>query len=191
MPVSTRGQSAFVMLPPPKFEPTPAPAIDVQALARSIPPEIPALALTTGQIENIAWDMALLPERQADICAFYKISPAQWGVLIETPAFQAGTRHAAAALKTDPNLAARVVARGAMTDAVKVASDLAKSTLVEPRDRLKAIELLSRFVAMEDTGVGAENRRAKSGHGGGATVTLNFGTIVGQALKQVIVERDE
>jgi len=180
------------MLPPPTFEATPPAPIDVQALARSIPPEIPPLSLTTSQVEQIAWDMALLPERQADICAFYRISPAQWGVLLDTPAFLAGSRHAAAALKSDPNLAARVVARGAMTDAVRVAADLARSTFVEPRDRLKAVELLSRFVAMEDTGVGAENRRAKSGHGGGgATVTLNFGNIVGQALKQVIVERDE
>lgn len=192
MPVSQRGLSAFEMLPPPVFPLTPAQAIDVQTLAASIPREVELPAMTNHQVEQIAWDMVMVPERKTEICSFYGLDAAQWGLLSALPSFQAGTRHAAAALKSDPNLAARMVARGAMTDAVRVTADLARSSMVEPKDRLKAVELLARIVAMEDTGVGAENRRARTNGGGsGATVNLNFGNVVGTALRSIIVERDE
>ena len=186
-----RGVSAFDMLPAPLLVPDPARPIDINELARSIPPEVPPLAVTSAQVEAIAWDITLMPERRDEVCAFYGISTAQWGVLIESPAYLASQRHAREALKSDPNLAARLTARSAMSEAVGVAAELARSRFVEPRDRLRAVELLARFVAMEDTGAGAESRKARAGAGTGAVVTLNFGSAVGQVLKQVIVERDE
>ncbi|MEY4908995.1 MAG: hypothetical protein RL260_2713 [Pseudomonadota bacterium] len=184
----------FKMLPPPVLDPTyGARGIDIEALVASIPSEVPDHGLTPGQVEGIGWDLAVFPERQQDIMKHYGLSGAQWVHLVKTPVFLAGAKHAAQALKSDPNVASRIVARNAMASAVLVAADLARSTLVEPRDRINAIKLLCDIVQLADTGAGAENRKAKAGMGGGgATINLNFGSVVGQALKAtMLVERDE
>jgi hypothetical protein len=166
--------------------------MDLAAIEATIPATVPDIPLSHSQIEGIGWDITLMPERRADIMKHYGLSGAQWVHLLTLPVFKAGEKHASQALKADPNLASRIVARGAMASAVLVAADLARSQMVEPKDRLAAIRLLSDIVQMGDTGVGAENRRAGAkGVGGGGGITINFGSVVGQALRSVIVDRDE
>jgi hypothetical protein len=166
-------------------------AMDLEALAAEVPDTVPDLQLTNTQMESIGWDITLMPQRQHDIMRHYGLNGAQWLHLQRQPVYLAGVKHATAALKSDPNIAARIVARAAMTQAVTVASDLARSPLVEPKDRLNAVKLLADIVQMGDTGAGMENRKAgmKASAGGGG-ITINFGSVVGQALKSVIVERD-
>jgi hypothetical protein len=184
---------AFQMLPPPVLDFVQAArGIDTEAILATIPSDAPDIPLTNSQIEGIGWDLAVFPERQQDIMKHYGLSGAQWVHLVKTPVFLAGAKHAAQALKSDPNMASRIVARNAMASAVLVAADLARSTLVEPKDRLNAVKLLADIVQMGDTGAGAENRRAAKGVGGNSGgITINFGSIVGQALRSVIVENGE
>lgn len=165
--------------------------INLQALAATIPSTAPEIPLTNSQVEGIGWDIAVFPEKKDQIMAHYGLDGEQWVQLQKMPVFMAGVKHAMAALKIDPNLSSRIVARNAMSDAVRVASDLARSTLVEPKDRLNAVKLLADIVQMGDTGAGAENRRAGKASGVGGGITINFGNVVGQALRQVIVERDQ
>jgi hypothetical protein len=181
----------FKMLPPPVLDPTyGAKGINIEALMAAIPSEIPDHGLTPGQVEGIGWDLAVFPERQQDIMKHYGLSGEQWVHLVKTPVFLAGTKHADAALKSDPNMASRIVARNAMASAVLVAADLARSSLVEPRDRIRAIELLGRLVQMESTGIGATTS-AKS-KGAGVNIQINLGTTIGAQIKTALVgEVDE
>jgi hypothetical protein len=182
---------AFQMLPPPvlDFVQT-ARGIDTEAILATIPSDAPDIPLTNSQIEGIGWDLAVFPERQQDIMKHYGLSGAQWVHLVKTPVFLAGAKHAAAALKSDPNMASRIVARNAMASAVLVAADLARSSLVEPRDRIRAIELLGRLVQMESTGIGATTNA--KGKGSGVNIQINLGTTIGAQIKTALVgEIDE
>jgi hypothetical protein len=181
---------AFQMLPPPvlDFVQT-ARGIDTEAILATIPSDVPDIPLTTSQIEGIGWDLAVFPERQQDIMKHYGLSGAQWVHLVKTPVFLAGAKHAQA-LKSDPNMASRIVARNAMASAVLVAADLARSSLVEPRDRIRAIELLGRLVQMESTGIGATTNA--KGKGSGVNIQINLGTTIGAQIKTALVgEIDE
>lgn len=140
----------------------------------------PESRMTAAQISELAWDVTLFSDSGVDkIVATYDIDGETFARLRQTPLFKAEEAHALKALKGDPHLPVRRMAKAYLMQRLATVNELAVSDLVEPVARLKAINLLQEISGL-NTKPDANAGRT------GTTVQINFGAALGSLLTKAI-----
>lgn len=153
-----------------------------------MPPEVQDKVneMSSKDMGELAWDLVLYSTMGAtEILHQYGLSVADLPHLEKVPMFVAETNHARKALKEDPDMAVHRIAKAYLMTDMKVLHDLASSTLVDARDRIKAIDMMQKLAGvrhMEDD----SNKRT------GPSVNINFGESMGKIMaasaKHVVID---
>lgn len=140
----------------------------------SLPTEVTARVqklanLTPQDISDLAWDLVLFNDMdRKKILGSYALNEQDVADLQQLPLFMAETANARAALKADPHLGVRRMAKAFLVQRVATLNELASSNMIEPAARLRAIQQLSEIAGLH------KNQEEKGK--GGVAVQINFGS---------------
>ena len=162
---------AFTLQPIPGWPPQDEPdEVSTHSLPVEITTRVQKLAnLTPQDISDLAWDLVLFNDMdRKKILSSYDLGEQDVADLQELPLFQAETANARTALKADPHLGVRRMAKAFLVQRVATLNELATSSLVEPAARLKSIDLLTKIAGLDKS----NEEKGK----GGVAVQINFGS---------------
>lgn len=126
-------------------------------------------SLTPQDISDLAWDLVLFNDMdRRKILSSYSLAEQDVADLQQLPLFMAETTNARAALKADPHLGVRRMAKAFLVQRVATLNELATSNMIEPAARLRAIQQLSEIAGLH------KNQEEKGK--GGVAVQINFGS---------------
>jgi hypothetical protein len=157
------GQDADTAQPPPPPPPVHLPSAEIARLQRiaQMPPK---------DIADLAWDMVLYNDMdRTQIMSSYGLNMDDVVEIQQIPLYKAEAENAAKALKADPHIAARRIAKGFMMHRISTLNEMATSTMVEAAVRLKAIGMLADIAGVADP-VDKEKKNM------GVAVQINMGT---------------
>lgn len=133
-------------------------------------------ALLPQDIADLAWDIVLYNEFDREqVLKAYGLTHEDTVRLRELPLFMSETKHAQDALRDDPHIGVRRLAKTHLAKRVNTLNSMAKSDLVEAKDRLNAIKLLAVLA-------GVDKISDKNGSSG-PSININFGAALGARLQ--------
>lgn len=140
---------------------------------------LPPKKFSLDELADLAQDLCFFSDHSvADILQPYGITHNQLTAMrAHSAAFKTAETHARKMLKEDKHIGVRVKAKGFAMLRLDTLNAMAGDMMVEPKDRLKAIEILFKIADLNPKEVKEEGKAS-------ASVVLNFGNSIGQTLAQ-------
>jgi hypothetical protein len=141
--------------------------------------DAPPKKFSLDELADLAQDLCFFSDHSvADVLQPYGITHNQLiAMRAHSAAFKAAESNARKMLKEDKHIGVRVKAKGFAMHRLDTLNLMAGDMMVEPKDRLKAIEMLFKVADLNPKEVKEEGRAS-------ASVVLNFGNSIGQTLAE-------
>jgi len=148
---------------------------------------VPVPQLSDADSINLAWDVALYGETSLDkVLTSYGIDPESGPAVLEALTernrlYAQEYKNAQRALSNDPNVGTKRMARAYLIESMPILGELARSQLVDPSARIKAVEKLAALSGALET---------PKESGAGVAVQINFGGAMGERIKKAMIHGD-